>query len=321
MKYFLGFFFISICFGLFVFINMVAEEQHIDLNIAAQNANPSPSNATTSEPQKELPLNTESQEKPHSKLQSEIEEVSKQLQEEIKKTQETLHSESQYLNPERMIHVILAPHHRTILSSQVSNPGIATPVLNIYHRMGESVKKGELLILIQDDVFKAGLEKARAVLKRYEAALYAKNQLFKDDLASFLDLKEAQANVASAMSELTLAELQLSFCYIRSPYNGKVVGLSVEEHETPQPGQPLIELVDDEVLLAKSLIPSTYISKIAIGKIIKIKVNETQTEVEAAISRIGAIIDPASSTIAIEAEIDNSQDLLKAGMTGVTTID
>ncbi len=319
MKYFLGLLLLTSVYFL-AFINMAAEEQIADSP---------PINEVAQEPQKELTPETpevpQTHGTPHANLQTEIEEVTKQLQEEIKKNQETLNpqmeAQQQYISPERIIHVILAPRHRTVLSSQVSNPGIATPILHIYHRMGEIIEKDELLIKIQDDVFRASLEKATAALARYQAALYAKKQLFDDDLASFLDVKEAQANVAAAKAELTLAELQVSFCNIRSPYNGKVVGLSIEEHELPQPGQPLIELVDEDALFARSLVPSSKISSLVIGKMLKIRINETQTVVEAPIIRIGAIIDPASSTIAMEAEIDNSEGLLRAGMTGVTTVD
>jgi membrane fusion protein (multidrug efflux system) len=260
------------------------------------------------------------------KLEKEIKETSKSLQEQINATRSKIESElgESTTYREDLLHVILAPYRKTILSAQISTPvlssQVSAPVKAIYKRMGESFKKGDILMIIDDTVYLANLEKARAVLDRGKTVLNARQSLFKDSIASFVDLKDAEAAVATAEAELALAENQVEASTIVAPYNGKVVTLNIEEYELPQPGQALMEIEEDDLLLAKVLVPSQYLKYLSIGKIIQVHLKETNTTVSAKIIRIGAVIDPSSSTIAIDAEINNEDGHLKSGMIGTTRI-
>lgn len=229
------------------------------------------------------------------------------------------------LGPEdTSLRVILAPYQKTVLSAQISTPilssQVSAPVTNIYFRMGESFKKNDILMRLDETVFKANVEKAKAVLRRAQAILSAKTNLYHDKVASYVELKDAEAATATADAEVVLALNQYDAAIIVAPYDGKVISLNIELYELPQPGQALIEILEDDLLLAKILVPSTFLKDIYIGKMLKINIKETETTVDAKIIRIGAVIDPASSTIAVEAEINNHDGTLKAGMIGTTYI-
>lgn len=254
-------------------------------------------------------------------LENEIQRATEQLHQQIQQARQEIEFRNQNV-PIGEFHVILAPLRRTILSAQISTPilssQVSAPVTAIRKRLGESFKTGDILIELDTTVFFANLEKAFAILARAQASLTAKEQLFKDRIASYLDLKEAQALKATAIAELMLAQNQYDSATIFAPYNGRVITLLIEEFELPQPGQGLIEVEQDDILLAKMLIPSTYYEHVAIGQILPISVKETGTTVDAKIIRIGSVIDPSSSTLAIEAEIMNPDRTLRAGMTGTT---
>lgn len=209
------------------------------------------------------------------------------------------------------IRVIIDPELKTQLSAQVM-----TPVEKINKRMGDSFVKGEVLIHLDDDIFQGNLLKAKAALEKAETELAAKQHLYKDNNTSLFDLKEAEAAAATAKAELIVAQKNLQSSTIIAPYDGKVVDLGIEEHELPQQGKNLIELVEDKTLLAKMLVPSSHYKDLKIGKEITIDIKETGQKIKAKISRIGAVIDPSSSTIRVEAAIDNSDGKLRAGMSG-----
>lgn len=231
----------------------------------------------------------------------------------------------QLLEPtHRDLHVILAPNQRTVLSAQISTPilssQVSAPVVAIYKRMGESFKEGEIILELDTTVFGANVIKAKTVLERSRTVLSARKALFDDDVASLVDLRDAQAAVATAEAELVLALNQYDAAIIRGPYNGKVVTLAIQLYELPQPGQALVEVIQDEILLAKILYPSSYLNELAIDKVIQVEVKETGKIVDAKIIRIGSVIDPSSATIAVDAEVDNKDGSLRAGMTGTTRI-
>jgi len=212
-------------------------------------------------------------------------------------------------------HVILAPRHKTMLSSEV-----ASVIKMVSKKMGEPFKEGEVLIQLDDAVFRGQHSKAQAEVQRAETDLNAKQQLFNDGAASLAELKEAEAQVASAHAELILAEKNLNSCTLKAPYAGKVVNLNFEEHELVQPGEELIEIVDDAILVAKFLLPSVFLNRINIDDTIDIFIKEANLTVPATIKRISAVIDPSSSTIKVDAEVDNTTQKLKSGMTGTLTM-
>ena len=211
----------------------------------------------------------------------------------------------------RTFRVVLNPNQKTRLSAEV-----ITPVKMIAKRMGESFEEGDVLIKLDDTVFKGYYKKAIAQLEKAQTELEVKAQLFADDIGSLFELKDAQAAVAAALASLTSAEKNLEASTIKAPYSGKVVSLHIENEELPRVGKELIEIVDDHILLAKLLIPSSVLNRVKIGQNIYIRINETQQIVKGKIVRIGATIDPSSATVKLQAEIDNRDGKLKPGMTG-----
>ncbi|SCA63672.1 Uncharacterized protein SCG7109_AV_00040 [Chlamydiales bacterium SCGC AG-110-M15] len=215
----------------------------------------------------------------------------------------------------RAYRVVLAPRHTTILSAE-----IASSVRSISKEMGDRFNSGEVLIQLDDRLFKAKRNKARFLLERAQEQLSAKQQLYDDNVASAFELKDAEASEAVAELDMETADKELASCYIRSPYQGHVDKLLVNEHEIVQPGQPLIEIVDDKTLLAKLLIPSSYFNKIQQGQTLMIDIKETGSQAQAIVTHIGAVIDPASSMFKIYAEVNNHEGKFRSGMTGMTRI-
>ncbi len=101
---------------------------------------------------------------------------------------------------------------------------------------GKKVEKGEPLFYINDLLYKAKVEKAKAQLKKDEAQ-EAKSQrdverlrpLYQQNAASKLDLDNAEAaydmaiaNVAMSNADLRQAELELSYTVVRSPFDGYI---------------------------------------------------------------------------------------------------
>lgn len=210
--------------------------------------------------------------------------------------------------------VVLSPLHRTRLSSQISSP-----VRIISKRMGDSFIRGEVLIQLDDDVYIGNLKKAQASLMKAKTEFEGKRELYHEKAASLFELKEAEANLQSAESDVIVAKKNLDAVLLIAPYNGKVVSISIEEHELPLAGKELIEIVDDSYLLAKLLVPSDFTTRVNLGDTIDIHVKELNKSFKAVVKRISPVIDPSSSTFKVDAEIDNRDGILKAGMTGITS--
>ena len=98
------------------------------------------------------------------------------------------------------------------------------------------------------------------------------------------------------------------------------VSVFAEEYELPPPNKQLIEIIDDRTLIAKLLVKVENLQDLKIGKEITITLSSIGSDITAVITRIGAMVDSSSSTIKVEAEVDNSDGKLKAGMIGTASL-
>lgn len=107
---------------------------------------------------------------------------------------------------------------------------------------GSKVKKGDLIFVIEPDTYQDNVTQAEAALKTAKAQLdYARSnyrrmtEAAKSGAVSQIQVLQAQstasemeASVRNAEAELNTARTNLSYCYIRAPFDGKVTRASYD---------------------------------------------------------------------------------------------
>lgn len=212
--------------------------------------------------------------------------------------------------------VVLEALHHTVIAGEITSP-----VAKVHKKMGDTIQTGEILIQLEDVIFKSNYNKAKAKLEKAEVQASVLQRLYQDKSASLFELKDAQDNLATAQAEFTTAEKALQATQITAPYDGKVVRIIINLYELVQPGKEIIEIVDDHLLYATFLVPSNYYSDIKTGEKVRMYLNETNELVDAKVVRVSPIIEPVSGTIKVEAEINNEDSRWSAGMIGFLKFD
>lgn len=211
--------------------------------------------------------------------------------------------------------VVLEPKMKTLISAEVMSP-----VTQVNKKMGDTVQEGELILKLDDTIYKANFQKAEANLSKATVELEITKRLYDDKSASLFDLKSAEAQLAQANSEYWQAKKLLESTTIRAPYSGKVVKVYLDEYELSQPGKELVEIVDDSKLYARFLAPTVKLSELKAGGALVMRIDGVPGDIQASIKRISPVIEAVSGTIKVEAEIDNSSDLMMAGMVGLISL-
>jgi len=103
---------------------------------------------------------------------------------------------------------------------------------------GSDVKKGDLLFTIDPRPFQAALDQAKAQAALDQATLKRQEDLRARKVISLQDYDIAVANAQKSQAVAEAAQVNLDFCYIKSPINGRVGLRNVDVGNLVGPSSP-----------------------------------------------------------------------------------
>ncbi len=193
---------------------------------------------------------------------------------------------------------------------------IGAKVSRIAVEEGGRFKAGEVVLSFDCAVQQAALEKAQAELNASERSLKANIELEKLNSVGKLEIDLARAAVERNSAEVRMNRAVLGKCTVRAPFNGRVAEQLVREQQYVQPGEPLLDILDDSTLELDFIVPSRWLTWLKIGGAFSVAIDETGKTYPARFKRIGARVDPVSQSVKVSGVIDGKFPELIAGMSG-----
>ena len=234
------------------------------------------------------------------------------------------------------------------LSSFVLAPKIAGRLEKIMVHIGDTVKSGQLVAVLDDDEYRQQVSQARAELEVAQATLQERKstlenarreyertvELRKKKIASesqldaadseFLthqaELKVATAQVSQKEAALNMANVRLSYAQIQVPANhttaDRVVGERfVDEGAMLAPNTPIVSILDIGKLIAAIYVIERDYPKIRPGLEAMISTDAFPGRTFSGnVIRIAPLLKEESREARVEIEIPNPLTLLKPGM-------
>ncbi len=194
-------------------------------------------------------------------------------------------------------------------------------VAEVHVRDGETFAKGDPLVSFDCARYAAEMKQAKAALGAAAVELRQKSHLKKFGAAGKGEVDVAAAEVARGDASVELAKVRMEDCVIEAPFDGRVVELTIGAHEMPEPGRPLMTLINDTSLEIELIVPSIALRTLTAGKRFPFKVDETGATITASVDRIGAEVDPVSQTVKIIAVFPQRPQGILAGMSGNALLD
>jgi RND family efflux transporter MFP subunit len=194
---------------------------------------------------------------------------------------------------------------------------IAGRIVELRFDVGDRVKKGEVIVRIDERTAvqavaasSAQLNEAQAALANARASYERSKQLLAQKFisASALDkteaeYKAAQARVSALLAGVGQAQAERSFATIVAPYSGVVSARHVELGEMAVPGKPLMTGFDPSTLRVVANVPQARVGAIeAIGKA-RIEVPSVGRSVEAKGITVVPAADPRTHTTRIRIDL------------------
>lgn len=212
--------------------------------------------------------------------------------------------------------VLVTTQDRAILSGE-----LAARIDKMAVRPGQSFKKGDLLIAFDCTAYRAQRATAAADYRQADAQFKSQQRLFELRSVGELDVIMAEAARDRTLAQVRLHDVYLDRCQITAPYDGAVIQWLSQPFQTANPGDELMEIIGSGNLELELIMPSSWLSWLSVGQAFQAKIEETGAIIEAKTERIGADIDPVSQTVKIFATIDDGDNRLLPGMSGVAVFD
>ena len=188
-------------------------------------------------------------------------------------------------------------------------------ILELPYFEGDQVKKGDLLVRIDDEELRAEIDKAVANRKQAKTDLTRLEKLRPRNLASEDEVVRAQTQLDLALAEEALLDTRLRETRIMAPFDGMVSERLMEQGDLAPAHSHILSLYDPNALLIKVRLPEQLMPGIRSGHFtIQIPASAEQTQLEATPRRIYPALDSETHQIIVELQAKSLPDDVVPGM-------
>jgi RND family efflux transporter MFP subunit len=193
---------------------------------------------------------------------------------------------------------------RATINARVSGRIESLPVV-----LGQSVKSGELLALLDAREIQAKLDQAKAVRDQARQDLKRFESLLRQTAVTQQEFDSVQARARVADASVAEAETMLGYARITAPFGGVISRKLVDVGDLATPGRPLLELEDPSALRLETDIPETLISRVRPGEKMKVRVASLTNDLAGVVSEIAPTADPNSRTFRAQLDLPATAEL------------
>jgi HlyD family secretion protein len=241
---------------------------------------------------------------------------------------------------------------RAKLSPEVGGRVVALP-----HREGDRVEKGEVVLRLEDDVYRAQLALAqrdldaseaerqraclaaqRAARERSRSAKLAADGIVSTDLFDQLKsqadtaaaaCRAAEANAERARAAIGVARTQLSKTVLRAPFDGIVADVAIEvgEWTTPSPPAipvpPVLDLIDPSSIYVSAPMDEVDSARIHTGQAVRVSVDSYRDRTfPGEVTRVAPyVLDVQEQNRTVEIEVTLDDDAFASRLLPGTSAD
>lgn len=216
-----------------------------------------------------------------------------------------------------------APFHTEIAAE------VAGRVTEVSVEEGSAVDEGAVVLELDPQrreldlqAAQARLAQARANLRKEKSQAKRIRKLRSESVSSIQQLEEAETDLLLATSALRAEEAAvgvaaraLADASVTAPFAGLVARRSVEFGQFVQPGTVLFEIVSLDRLEVVFAVTELDTERVRLGQRVQLGLGAfPDRRFQGSVTFVAPTIDPATRTLRVKAEVDNSEGLLRPGL-------
>jgi membrane fusion protein (multidrug efflux system) len=194
-------------------------------------------------------------------------------------------------------------------------PEVGGRVKHIFFTDGQRVRKGQVMVQLEDQLQQAQVTQAKAELSIAEANHKRNQELVTQNFISKRSLDESGAALEVSRAKLALAEATLQRLKVLAPFDG-ITGLKqVNVGDYLKDGADIVNVEDLDAVLLDFRLPERFQAKIRAGQKAQLTLDALPGRpFTAIVQAVDPLIDANGRSVGVRGCIDNRQQQLRPGM-------
>lgn len=192
----------------------------------------------------------------------------------------------------------------------VTPRGMGGQVKQVLVKQGDQVKKGQLLMKLEDGIIQQNIKQVESQLAFAKNIFSRQENLWKEGIGTEVQFLSAKNNVESLEKQIDLVKEQLSTTQVFAEVSGVVDAVTIKVGETFM-GSPMatITIVNPSAMKAVVDVPENYISKIRKGMPVVVQVPDINESFNSSIYLLSETINVTSRSFVAESKVPSKSTI------------
>ena len=200
-------------------------------------------------------------------------------------------------------------------NSVMLRPEVAGRIAEINFTEGGKVKKGDILIRLDDSIPKAQLQQAQASLALAESRNRRAAELSREGFISKQARDEAASELKVQRAAVELSKAQLDKTVIQAPFDGLIGLRNVSVGDYVSPGADLVPIECVDLRKVDFRILEWYLGSVYTGLKLTLSFHAFPGQIrEGQVGAISPVVDVGGRSLLLRATVPNADDTLRPGM-------
>lgn len=194
-------------------------------------------------------------------------------------------------------------------------PEVSGRIARIGFRDGMRVKRGQLLVQLDDTLQRAQLQQSQAQASIARTNLQRNRELLAQNFVSASAVDQSAAALEVAEAQVALSQAQLARMRIEAPFDGVAGIAAVNLGDYVKDGADLVNIEDSSSMSVDFRLPERYLARLKPGQPVDVQLDALPgRSFPARIDAVDAQIDANGRSLLVRARLPNPQGELRAGM-------
>lgn len=203
----------------------------------------------------------------------------------------------------------VVPDEMVEMASEVSGR-----IVNIHFTEGQTMRKGELLVSLNNADLQAQQERNRHQLALAQERERRQRVLLDNEGISQQAYDQTLTELNSLRAEAALLQAQIDKTILRAPFDGRVGLRLLSEGAYVSPGTKIVRIVRNKPVKIDFSVPERYVQYVKKGMPVRFSLEGTDEQYEARVEATEAIVDPRSRSLTVRALYANHDGRVVPGM-------